>query len=333
MPLEDEILPAEEQPLLVADSPTADSLGYIPESDPEEDPTNYPVDGEDNDNDDDGSSDNDEDDDDVEEEEEEDEDEDEDKEHPAPADSVPPPVHRVTARISIPFQALVPFLSETEVARLLAILTPPPSPLSLWSLPLPQIPSPLPHILSPPLPISPPPLPTSPTYPLGYRVAMIRLRDETPSISHPLPSSIPPSGTPPFQPIHSPTSSPPLLLPSTIHRADVTNVTLPPRKWLCIALGLRSEGGESSCAPTARPIGDFRADYRFVSTLDDEIRRMTEFVTTVRQDTDEIYGRLDDAQNDRALISKRVNMLYRDRRDHARIARLMETEAIFSRQA
>ncbi|GJV92235.1 hypothetical protein Tco_1540048 [Tanacetum coccineum] len=36
MPPEDEILPAEEQPLPAADSPTADSPGYVPESDPEE---------------------------------------------------------------------------------------------------------------------------------------------------------------------------------------------------------------------------------------------------------------------------------------------------------
>ncbi|GJV43929.1 hypothetical protein Tco_1428465 [Tanacetum coccineum] len=32
-------------------------------------------------------------------------------------------------------------------------------------------------------------------------------------------------------------------------------------------------------------------------------QRMTDFVTTVRQDTYEIYGRLDDAQDDRLLMS------------------------------
>ncbi|GJR95555.1 hypothetical protein Tco_0267729 [Tanacetum coccineum] len=38
-PEEDEILPAEEQPLpAAAASPTADSPGYVPESDPEEEP-------------------------------------------------------------------------------------------------------------------------------------------------------------------------------------------------------------------------------------------------------------------------------------------------------
>ncbi|GKE78299.1 hypothetical protein Tco_1544419, partial [Tanacetum coccineum] len=56
-PEEDEILPAEEQPLpTAAASPTADSLGYVPDSDleeeseeddedPEEDPGDYPADG------------------------------------------------------------------------------------------------------------------------------------------------------------------------------------------------------------------------------------------------------------------------------------------------
>ncbi|GKF95475.1 hypothetical protein Tco_0288210, partial [Tanacetum coccineum] len=107
---EDEIILAEEQPLPAAASHTTDSPGYVPESDleeepkeddedPEEDLADYPADRDD-------------DDDDEEEEEpsgddayDEDEDEDEDKEeeeeeHPASADSVPP-VHRITARISI----------------------------------------------------------------------------------------------------------------------------------------------------------------------------------------------------------------------------------------
>ncbi|GKF04623.1 hypothetical protein Tco_0035291 [Tanacetum coccineum] len=67
------------------------------EVDPEEDLVNYPADGGDDDDDDDESFDDDEDHDDVE----EDEDEEEEEEHPALADSVPPPVHRVTTRMSI----------------------------------------------------------------------------------------------------------------------------------------------------------------------------------------------------------------------------------------
>ncbi|GKD90864.1 hypothetical protein Tco_1366371 [Tanacetum coccineum] len=59
IPQEDEILPAEEQPLPAAASPTADSPGYVPESDPEEDdedpeedPADYPADRDDDDDDD-----------------------------------------------------------------------------------------------------------------------------------------------------------------------------------------------------------------------------------------------------------------------------------------
>ncbi|GJR72011.1 hypothetical protein Tco_0084376 [Tanacetum coccineum] len=259
--------------------------------------------------------------------------------------------------------------SDTEVVRLLAIPTLLPSPLSSLSSPLTLILSPLPQILSPPLHVSSSPLPASLTYPLGYRAAMIQLRAETPSTSYPLPSSTPPSGTPPLLPIPLPIPSPPLLLPSTDYRAGVSEITLPPRKRLCIALGPRYEVGESSSTPTARPTGGFRVDYGFVGTFDDEIRRdperyvgygiidtwdkmvedmhgtpavtdvaelsqrMTDFVTTVRQDTDEIYVRLDDTQDDRSLMSGRLNMLYRDRRAHARTARLMETEARLSREA
>ncbi|GKG31504.1 hypothetical protein Tco_0426454, partial [Tanacetum coccineum] len=63
MPPEDDVLPVEEQPLCAAVSPTADSLGYVFESDPEEDlkeeddedhmedPADYPTDRDDDDED------------------------------------------------------------------------------------------------------------------------------------------------------------------------------------------------------------------------------------------------------------------------------------------
>ncbi|GJS63882.1 putative reverse transcriptase domain-containing protein [Tanacetum coccineum] len=322
---------AEEQPLPAVASPTADSPGYVPKSDPKEDPeedddedlkddpADYPADGGDDVDDEDESSDDDEDDEvDIKGDEEE-------EEHPAPADSIavalpaidqapsaeetelfetdesaatplPHSAYRVTARILIRDEPPTPFWSDTEVARLLAIPTPPPSPLSPWSSPLPQIPSPLlPLILSPlpllpPLPISSPSLPASPIYPLGYRAAMIRLRAEAPSTSHSPPphiilsytradtppSGTPPSGTPPLLPIPLPTSSPPLHLLSTDRRVDRLEVTLPPRKRLGIALGTRYKVGESSSAPTSRPPGGFRADYGFVATMDMEIMRYLE---------------------------------------------------------
>ncbi|GJY43100.1 hypothetical protein Tco_0431313 [Tanacetum coccineum] len=296
-------------------------------------------------------------------EDEEEEEEEEEEEHPALADSVPLLVHRVSAWMSIREQPPTPFWSEAEIARLLDI----PSPLSPWLSPLPQILSPS-LLVSSSVPVAPPPLPTSPTYLAS--VAMIRVVAPSTYILAPrsriLPSETPSSGTPPLLPIPLPTLLPPLLLPSTECRACVSEATFPPRKRLCIALGLRYEVGKSSSTPIARPTRGLRADYRFVGTLDDEIRRhpdrylgyritdtwedmvehiqgtpaitdvaelsqrMTDFVTAVRHDTDEIYRRLDDALDDRLLISGRINMLFRDRRAHAHTALLMKREAILS---
>ncbi|GJW38724.1 hypothetical protein Tco_0064569 [Tanacetum coccineum] len=396
MPLEDEVLLAEEKPLPVAASPIANSPGY--------DPADYPADGGDDGDDKDESSDNDKDDDlDIKGDEEE-------EEHPAPANSIavalpavdhapsteetepfetdesaatPPPhlAYRVNARISIRDEPPTPFWSDTKVAKLLAIYTPPPSPLSPWSSPLPQIPSSsLPPILSA-LPVSSSP-PVSPTYPLGYRAAMIRLRAEAPSTSCSSPPHIilshtradtpplgtPPLGTPPLLPIPLPASSPSLLLPFADHGADRPEVCLLPQKRLCFAFGPRYEVRERSSAAAARPTECFRADYGFVATMDREVRhnlerdvgyeitdtwdemlvdmpgapaiddielgrRMTEFATRVRQDTDEIYVRLDDEHTERQLMAGRLNMLYRDRRAHAHTTLLMEREARMSREA
>nr|GFB15397.1 hypothetical protein [Tanacetum cinerariifolium] len=154
--------------------------------------------------------------------------------------------------------------------------------------------------------------------------AMIRLRDEAAS-----------------------TSSPPLQLPSASHREDRLDVTLPPQKRLDIALGPRYEVGESS-STAARPVGGLREDYGFVATVDREIVRdperevgygitdswdeivetlqgapvsidtelggyVREFEIRVRQDTDEIYMRLDDEQTERQLLAGWLNMLFRDR--------------------
>ncbi|GJY78313.1 hypothetical protein Tco_0484114 [Tanacetum coccineum] len=277
---DDEIV-AEDQPYVEDASPTAQSPDYVSESDPkadpeeddnedpEEDPVDYHADGGDDGDDEDEPLEEDKDDDvDIE------ADEEEEEEHPVPADSVvvalpatdqapsaeetepfetdesaatppPHPAYRVTARISIPAPVPTPVWSDAEVARLLAISTPPSSPLSPWSSPLPQIPSPpLPPIPSPSLPVSPPlpvssPVPVlspsppaSPIRPLGYRAAMIRLRAEAASTSHSLPlpppfilspttSDAPSSGIPRPLPISVPTSSLPLLLPSASRREEI----------------------------------------------------------------------------------------------------------------
>nr|GFB27242.1 hypothetical protein [Tanacetum cinerariifolium] len=267
--------------------------------------------------------------------------EEEEEEHPAPVDSVvvalttadqalstketepfvtnefaatppPHPAYRMTARISIPAPVPMPAWTDSEVVRLLAISSPPASPLSPWSLPPPQIPFPsLPLILSPPSPVLSPAPPPSPIRCLGYRAAMIRLRDEAAS-----------------------TSSPPLQLPSA---------------------------RESSSVAAARPARGLRADYSFVATVDREIMGdpkrlvgygitdsldeivetlqgapvstdtelggyMREFETRVRQDTDEIYMRLDDEQTERQLLAGWLNMLFRDRRQISKIRELQAAD-------
>nr|GEX92916.1 hypothetical protein [Tanacetum cinerariifolium] len=121
IPPKDDVFPAEEQPLPAAASPTAESPGYIPKSDPdgdpeedddedpEEDPADYLADHDDDEEEEDPSRD-----DDNEEDEEHDEDDDDDEEeHPASADSIPPPsALRVMARIS--FRPQPPTMSFTK---------------------------------------------------------------------------------------------------------------------------------------------------------------------------------------------------------------------------
>ncbi|GJY91174.1 hypothetical protein Tco_0506370, partial [Tanacetum coccineum] len=164
IPLEDEHeFPVEEQPLPHVDSPTAESPAYVTELDPEEDPEEYEDDktedglveylmdgGDDGDDDDGDSFGNDADDEDEDEEEEE-------EEHLALADSavvvptielvsppkgtelvIPPPSTDITttgARINVWLQASISLPPDAEVERLLAMPTPPPSPLTLLSPP------------------------------------------------------------------------------------------------------------------------------------------------------------------------------------------------------
>ncbi|GJW28751.1 hypothetical protein Tco_0045626 [Tanacetum coccineum] len=52
-----------------------------------------------------------------------------------------------------------------------------------------------------------------------------------------------------------------------------------------------------------------------------------------RQDTDEVYTRLDDEPSQRQLLAGRLNMFFRNRCAHAHTRFLMETEARMSREA
>nr|GEZ67594.1 putative reverse transcriptase domain-containing protein [Tanacetum cinerariifolium] len=202
----DDVLPAKEQPLPIAVSPTAESPGYIVDSEPEMDPKeedgddekfeedaiDYPTSRGDDD------ADGDEDDADNKDEEESSDSEEEEEEHlaltvPAPAlhnfisafeDSdetepfeegeaaaTPPPFgYHVAARISVRPHILMSFHLESEVERLLAIPTPPLSLVLPTSYLLPPILMPLPIFT----PLPPPP------------IILPRTRREYPEVDMPL---------------------------------------------------------------------------------------------------------------------------------------------------
>nr|GFA56001.1 hypothetical protein [Tanacetum cinerariifolium] len=288
------------KPLPAAASPTTDSPGYIPKSDPdedleddddedpEEDPADYPADHDDEEEEDEASGD----DADEEDEEQDEDDDDEEEEHSASADSIPPPpALRVTARISFrPSRRHCPSLRRMLRAS--------------------------PHIL--PIPI--------------------------------------------------PTASPPLQLLSSNRRADRPEVTLPSRKRLSIVHCSGYEAGESSAAAAARPIEGRRADYGFVGSVEAEIRRriaedigygirdtwidprdvaeeealttlegvntrVTQLAAVQEQDTQDIYGVMEDAQGRQTEMFQRVETLVDDSRYHYETGRLVDQEARCSREA
>ncbi|GKE84504.1 hypothetical protein Tco_1558246 [Tanacetum coccineum] len=207
-----------------------------------------------------------------------------------------PPADHITplgARISVRPHASMPFPSEAEVERILALPTPPPSP--LISLSPPSVEERLarcldaPALPSSPLSRVPHPYgkPNNVRAPRGFRDAMGRLRSLSPSTHHPLHPSPPllplPSSLylPPPIPTSLPLPSLPLpplsallLIPPPVdRREDIPEAKLPPRKRLCsTAPTSRYEVGESLTA-TPRFTGGHRADYGFIGTTDAEIRR------------------------------------------------------------
>nr|GEX50733.1 hypothetical protein [Tanacetum cinerariifolium] len=291
LPPADDMLPAEEQPLPAAVSHTAESPGYITDSEPEMEPEeedgddekskgnsiNYPTSRGDDDTNDDGD-DLPKDDADDEDEEESSNSKEEEEEHLAPtvpvltlhssisasedsdetepfekgetADTPPPIGYRVAARIFVRTHIPMPFHLESEVERLLAIPTPPLSPVSPTSYPLPPFLMPLPIFTLLP---SPPPIILPRT-----RASMVLMRSAAPStlILAPRPR-IPPIGTPPLLPIPLPTSSfpLPLLLPSTSGSESIPEVDIPLQKRAHFtSLTSGYEVGESSIAAAARQI-------------------------------------------------------------------------------
>ncbi|GKF39824.1 hypothetical protein Tco_0119885, partial [Tanacetum coccineum] len=275
-------------PLPPVDSPTAESPGYITESDPEEDPeeyeddktedgpVDYPMDG--GDDGDDGYDGDDDDDDssgddarDEDEDEEDDEDEEEEEEHLAPADStivpadgpvfppegtepiIPPPSTDITirARITIRPQTSISLPPEAEVERLLAMTTPSPSP--PISLSPPSVGECLARCMALPAHSSHL-LPSSrcPTQIQTLRITSTQALIDAITTSLPLPPSL-------------------YIPPHVDHRDDIPESEQPPSKRLYLStLGSKYKVGESS---TARPTRGQGIDYGFVSTVDAKERR------------------------------------------------------------
>ncbi|GJS81034.1 hypothetical protein Tco_0747575 [Tanacetum coccineum] len=306
IPLEDEHeFPAEKQPLPPVDSPTAESLGYISESNPEEDPkeyedeeeedglVDYPMDGGDDGDDDDSDSSRDDADD--EDEDEEDEEDDKEEEHLAPTDfaiviptgePVSPPegtehvippsstnISTIGARITVRLQASISLPPEAKVERILAMTTPSPSP------------SP-PISLSSPPPIPSPLLPSSgcPTQVQTLRIA------STQALIDAVTAALP---------------SPPLLLllpslyipPPVDCRDDIPESEQPPHKRFCLStLGSKYEIRESS---TARPTGDLAEAVPEIApmTVGEVNTRVTELAELYEHDTQDLYALLEDAQD------------------------------------
>ncbi|GJS13045.1 hypothetical protein Tco_0407517 [Tanacetum coccineum] len=321
IPLEDEHeFLAEDQPLPLIVSPTAELLGYVVESDPED----Y-------------------------------EDDEEKEEHLAPTDSavvvptiqlvsppegtepvIPPPSTHITttgARITVRLQASISLPPEVEVERLLAMPTPPPSP--PISLSPPSAGERLARCMAPSTHSSPPPVPSPllpssgcPTQIQTLRIASTQALVDAVTTASP---------SPPLPPL-----PPSLYIPPPVDRRDdIPQSERPPRKRSCLfALGSKYEVGESS---TTRPTGGRRVDYRFINTLDAEERRqgiseveyvirdtwmdlaeavpeiahvtlgvvsgrVAELAELHEHDTHNLYALLEDAQDGRTRISQRVAM-------------------------
>nr|GEW55172.1 putative reverse transcriptase domain-containing protein [Tanacetum cinerariifolium] len=280
LPPADDVFLAEEQILLAAVSPTAESPGYIADSEPEMDPEEEDGDDEESEEEsidyptsrgDDDTAD--------EDEEESSDSEREEEEHLAPtvpalalhssisaseysdqtepfkedktAATPPPPVYRVAARISVRPHIPMPLCLESEVERLLTIPTPPLSPVSPTSYLLPPFLMPLPIFTS--LPPPPPHIILPRT-----RASMVLMRSAAPSTFILAPRSrTPPIGTPPLLPIPLPTSSfpLPLLLPSTSGSESIPEVDILLRKRARFTTPTGGyEVGESYVAAAARQI-------------------------------------------------------------------------------
>nr|GEV83117.1 putative reverse transcriptase domain-containing protein [Tanacetum cinerariifolium] len=317
IPLEDgHILPVEEQPLPHVASPTVESPGYVAESDPEEDPeeyeedeaedgpVDYPMDGRD-DGDDEGDIDSSGYDADIEDEEEEEEEE----EHLASADSVvvisigelvapseeteptiPTPSTDTTiigARITIRPQTSISLPPEAEVERLIAMPTPPPSPLT--SLSPPSVGEHLARYTAPAA-LPSPPLPS-----FSYPPPPVDRRD-----------CIPESEQPPRKRLCLATLGSRYEVGESSTRgrgvdyrfADTVAAEMRHRDIREVGFGIRD-----TWIDPAEAVPEIAS-----TTLEKFNTRVTELAELHEHDTQDLYALLDDTQDSRTRISQRVAM-------------------------
>ncbi|GJR48282.1 hypothetical protein Tco_1316385 [Tanacetum coccineum] len=164
----------------------------------------------------------------------------------------------------------------------------------------------------------------------------------------------------PLTPLSSPLPHIPSPPPNSPTHIEIPESCLPLRKRVRFASPTPShEVRESSAAGAARkdrptiardgPYFIAREDlYGFVDMVDipprsiDEItpttvegvnQWVTDLATIVEEETTSMYGIMEDAQDDRSLLRARVNLLYRDRPVHRRLAVMIEREAKMAREA
>ncbi|GJS46903.1 hypothetical protein Tco_0597024 [Tanacetum coccineum] len=156
--------------------------------------------------------------------------------------------------------------------------------------------------------------------PVHRMTARISIRDE-PSISLPPREEIP--SPPPNSPTH----------------IEVPESCLPLRKRVRFA----------SPTPSREYVRRSRElDYDITDTWDDPVGaideiapttvegvnlRVTDLATIIDEETTSMYGIMEDAQDDRSQLRGRVNLLYRDRPVHRRLAMMVEREAKMAREA
>ncbi|GJT69957.1 hypothetical protein Tco_1029243 [Tanacetum coccineum] len=236
----------------------------------------------------------------------------------------------------------MPFPSEEEVERLLALPPPPPSP--LISLSPPSAEERLarclaaPALPSLPLPIVPHPYgsPNHVRAPLGFKAAMGRLRASSPSTHHPLHPS-PPLPPPPSS-LHLPppiSTSPLPPLPDSLfislvdRREDIPEAELPPH----------AKARRQRAEIVGYGIRDTWVDPREATeeiapmTLKGVNTRVTELTAVQEQDTQEIYVVIEDVQDRQTQIFQSVEALIDGRQYYYETARLLDQAALVSQEA